>query len=101
VRIPYRSCGQCRTTGETLYEVAGRVEFCCASMCRYWTVLVGFGVKGHAQTTSREVHLYQEIPQAGGGPVCALAEIQFCPWCGEAVETCRVKGSHSYGLNCA
>jgi hypothetical protein len=60
-------------------------------MCRYWTTLVGFGVKGHARTTSREVHLYQEVPQTDGGSVCSLAEIAYCPWCGEAVETCRVK----------
>jgi hypothetical protein len=91
VRIPYRSCGRCRTTGETLYEAAGPVAFCCASMCRHWTVLLGFGVKGHARTTSREVCLYQEIPQASGGPVCALAEVFYCPWCAEAVETCREK----------
>ena len=60
-------------------------------MYRFWNVLVGFGVKENRQTTSQEVHLFAEVPQWGGGPVCAVVEVQFCPWCGEPIEAYRVK----------
>jgi hypothetical protein len=48
VQVPYRSR---RAVAEVVYEVAGPVRFCCASMCRVWGELIGFGVKDHAATT--------------------------------------------------
>jgi hypothetical protein len=88
MRVPYRS--RCARVG-TVYEIAGPIRFCCASMCRTWGEFIGFGIRGHAATTSREVNVFTDRAQASGGTVCILTEIQHCPCCGEAVETVRVK----------
>jgi hypothetical protein len=29
--------------------------------------------------------------QAGGRFIVEMVPVEFCPWCGEAVEPCRVK----------
>ena len=85
MRVAYRSI--CRTT---VYQ-QGPVKFCCASMCRWWDLLIGFGVKGGTPSTSREVNLFAERSQANGKAVQELVPVDFCPWCGETVETCREK----------
>ena len=68
----------------------GRVDFCCAAMCRWWGLLVGFGARG-GSSTSNEVNLYLDRPQANGIGAVELVPIEHCPFCGEAVETCRAK----------
>jgi hypothetical protein len=60
-------------------------------MCCWWGRLVGFGVRDYPASTSRTVNLYADHPQTNGRAVLGLTEIQFCPWCGEAVETVREK----------
>jgi hypothetical protein len=89
VRVFYR--GQSSPSGETVYEQAGPVTFCCASMCRYWHVLVGFGVLGSDRSTSRDVNLSIMRAQANGRTLTEVVPIDFCPWCGQAVECCRRK----------
>ena len=69
---------------------AGRVRFCCPEMERRWGALVAFGVPGKA-TTAREVCLSVPRPQANGTPILEVVAIDFCPFCGRAVEVCRVK----------
>lgn len=85
--MPYCS----RRAVEVVDEVEGPVRFCCAGRCRVRSELIGFGVRGHAASTSREVNTFTDKAQAGGGTVCVLTEIQHCPFCGEPVETVRVK----------
>jgi hypothetical protein len=48
-------------------------------------------VEREAITTSREVNLLASRPQASGTPILEMVPVDFCPWCGEPVETCRVK----------
>jgi hypothetical protein len=67
----------------------GPVAFCCTEMCRWWGVLVGFGVRGHAATTSRTVNLFLSRPQANGPQVLEVVPVDYCPWCGEVVHVCR------------
>jgi len=74
-----------------LESQTGQPVFCCEELARQWGRLLGFGVQGHRWTTSLNVNLYSMLPQIGREPVCVLAPIHFCPWCGEAVEVCRVK----------
>lgn len=76
---------------ETVYRQCGPAKFCCEPMRDRWGSLVGFGVKGNAATTSREVSLYGSLPQADGLAVAILTPIDFCPWCGDAIEACREK----------
>jgi hypothetical protein len=68
----------------------GPVEFCCAAMCHWWGVLIGFGV-GDRPSTHRGVNLYHRRSQANGKSVLEVVPVEHCPWCGEPVETCRVK----------
>ena len=89
MRVFYR--GQPSSSGETVYEQVGPTTFCCASMCRYWCVLIGFGILGHSRSTSREVNLSVPRSQANGSTVAEVVPIDFCPWCGEAVDVCRRK----------
>jgi hypothetical protein len=76
--------------GEPVFT-QGAVRFCCAEMCRWWNVLLGFGVRGYPVSTSNEVNLFLPRPQASGKTVLELVAVRYCPWCGEAVEVCRVK----------
>ena len=69
----------------------GQVSWCCAEMCRWWGLLVGFGVRGCAASTSRTVNLFLDRPQASGKTAVEVVPLDFCPWCGQAVETCQVK----------
>ena len=78
-----------RRPGPTVYR-HGTVEWCCASACRWWGVLIGFGTGGRP-STDWGVNLFATCPQVNGKPVLELAEIAFCPFCGEPVETCRAK----------
>lgn len=86
MRVFYRS--ECARR-VTVYR-QGKVRFCCAEMCRRWGVLIGFGAKGCA-STSRDVCLYLDRPQAHGPAVLELVPVTCCPWCGEPVEVCREK----------
>jgi hypothetical protein len=74
-----------------VFEVVGPIKFCCAGMCRQWGGLLGFGVRDCPASTNRTVNLFADHPQANGRSVLELTEIQFCPWCGEVVETVREK----------
>jgi len=76
--------------GETLYR-QGAIKFCCVGMCRAWNVLIGFGAGNGGATTSREVNFLVSRPQASDTPILEMVPVDFCPWCGEPVETCRVK----------
>jgi hypothetical protein len=89
MRVMYRSAQASRSSPAVYRQ--GPVKFCCAAMCRAWGVLIGFGVKDYPASTSREVNLYAERWQAGGKPVLELIPVGYCPFCGEPVETCRVK----------
>ncbi len=74
----------------TVYEAA-RVVFCCAAMERQWGQLIGFGVRGGERSTSCDVNMFSDRAQANGKSVLELTAIESCPWCGQTVETCRVK----------
>ena len=63
MRVFYKAV-QAKPAAPVVYR-QGPVTFCCVAMCRWWGVLVGFGAKGCA-STSREVALYHDRPQAGG-----------------------------------
>ena len=76
---------------EVVYEQAGAPRFCCEEMRLHWGTLIGLGLKDCPRTASRKVNLWTRVPQAKGGFVCGLVEVGYCPWCGEAVEVCRVK----------
>jgi hypothetical protein len=69
----------------------GRVKFCCASLARWWGLLIGFGVRDCPASTSRDVCLYLDRPQASRAPVLELVPVECCPWCGEVVEAVREK----------
>ena len=79
-----------RRAAVTTYE-ASRVVFCCADMRRQWDRLIGFGVRGCARSTSRDVSLFTAITQTNGKTVLEVTPIIFCPWCGAAVEACIAK----------
>ena len=44
-----------------------------------------------AKEINLEINLWTRLPQASGFCAWGLVEIHFCPFCGEAVEVCRVK----------
>ncbi len=75
-----------RRSAVTTYE-ATRVVFCCAAMERQWVRLIGFGVRGCARSTSKDVNLFTDRVQTNGKTVLEVEAIAFGPWCGEAVET--------------
>jgi hypothetical protein len=60
-------------------------------MCRWWGVLIGFGVRDCPASTDRDVNLFVDRPQANGKSVVETVPVAHCPWCGQAVENCRVK----------
>jgi hypothetical protein len=86
MRVFYRACH----SSIVVYDQT-RVSFCCAEMERQWDRLIGFGAKGCLRSTSRDVSLFTLHPQANGRPVLEVTPIGFCPWCGEAIEPCRMK----------
>ena len=90
MRVFYRvpKCA-CRSV-VTVYEVT-RVVFCCEEMKQQWGRLIGFGVKDCLRSTSRDVSLFTAIPQVNGNFLLEVTPVACCPWCGEAVETCREK----------
>lgn len=90
MRVFYRAVRCARRVAVTTYE-ATRVVFCCDGMRRQWGRLIGFGVRGCARSTSRDVNLFTAIPQANGKTALELTPILYCPWCGEVVEPFRVK----------
>jgi hypothetical protein len=74
----------------TVYQET-RAVFCCAAMARQWGRLIGFGARGIEACTSREVSLFLDRPQANGRTVLEIVPIRCCPFCGETIETMRVK----------
>jgi hypothetical protein len=87
--VSYRSC---RTSRVKVYEQVGDVHFCCQEMQDEWGILVGFGIKGHPRTTSREVNIFtSHHMQISGNFILGITEIRYCPWCGEEIEVCRAK----------
>jgi len=72
-------------------EQDGHPAPCCEDMRSHWGTLIGFGVKDCPRSGSKEVNIWTRIPQAKGGYVWSVTPICFCPWCGKAVEICRVK----------
>jgi hypothetical protein len=89
MRVSYRSVPSVKPHLPTVYR-QGSVTFCCASMARWWGVLVGFGVRG-CPSTGRTVNLYLDRPQTNGKTAVEVVPVDFCPWCGEAVSVCRNK----------
>ncbi len=93
MRISYRSrLPKCVDASlPAVYEQAGEPAFCCDAMRQQWGRLLGFGTRDCSASTSREVCLYASRPQANGTSMLELVTVDYCPFCGEAVETCRVK----------
>jgi hypothetical protein len=89
--VIYRSVTPRRHGAPVVYEQAAPVKWCCVEMCRWWGVLIGFGVRDHAASTNQTVNLYCDRPQANGTTILEVVPVACCPWCGEAVETCREK----------
>lgn len=86
MRVQYRSV---RVENRRPVYQQGPVEFCCAAMCRWWNVLIGFGA-GDRPSTDRGVNLLLPRQQAGGAHAVELVPISCCPFCGEAIEAnCR------------
>ncbi len=71
-----------------VHERVGPLQFCCKEMWDEWDILVGFGVKGHARTTSRAVNIFSYYPQH---TVPGVTEIRYCPWCGSKIEVVGVE----------
>jgi len=89
MRVRYRS--RSARTAETVYEQVGDVRFCCEAMRERWGLLIGFGALGHRRSTDRAVNLYSVVTQANGTSLLGMTPVDFCPFCGEPIETCRVK----------
>ena len=90
MQVTYR----CHRGGrETVYEQAD-VCFCCEEMQREWGIMLGFGICGHACTTSREVNLFGLHQYSTGTIIPSIIEIRFCPWCGEEIVVVRVRESN-------
>jgi hypothetical protein len=89
MRVSYRCAGRYRD-GAPVYEQTA-VTHCCGEMKRRWGSLIAFGVPGHPRTTDRAVNLCSAVPQAGNRAALSLVPVDFCPWCGAAIEACRVK----------
>jgi len=60
-------------------------------MRRWWGRLVSFGVRGHPASTSKDVSLFLERPQANGKTILEVIPIDYCPFCGEIIVVCREK----------
>jgi hypothetical protein len=88
MRVSYRSCRSCRVTA---HEQTGILAFCCQEMRDEWGVLIGFGIKGHHRTTSRDVSTFSRYVFSTGTVIPVIAPIRFCPWCGEGIEVVRTK----------
>lgn len=88
MRICYRSC---RSNRLTVYEQTGTLDFCWHEMRDEWGVLIGFGIKGHPWTTSREVNIFtSHHMQIIGNVILGITEIRYCPCCGEEFEIVRL-----------
>jgi len=68
-----------------------RAVFCCAEMARRWGKLLGFGARGIAACTSREMSLFLDRAQANGRTILEVVPIRCCPFCGEEIEIVREK----------
>jgi hypothetical protein len=67
------------------------LKFCCRAMRDEWGVLIGFGLKGHAQTIRRQVNIFTLHAYSSGPLVPGITGIWDSPWCGEEIEITRVK----------
>lgn len=88
MRVSYRSR---RNRRVTVYEQTGPLDFRCEEMRDEWGVLIGFGIKGHPRTRSREVNIFTLHPQSTGTIIPGITGIRYCPWCGEEIQVCRAK----------
>lgn len=87
MRVFYRPCrkrGCC-----TVYERTGSLAFCCSRMQAEWDILIGFGLKGHPRTSSREVNIFGLHQFSTGSIIPVITDINYCPWCGEGIEVVR------------
>lgn len=87
----FYSANRVKRAGLPVTYRQGPVTFCCASMNRWWGLLIGFGVRDCPTSTNRDVCLYLTRPQTHKAPVLELVAVECCPWCGQPVEVCRVK----------
>jgi hypothetical protein len=85
----YRLARRQRRAAYPVYELT-RLAFCCTAMERKWGRVIGFGAKDCKASTSRDVNLHSLRPQVSGAVVEHVA-VNFCPFCGERIEICRVK----------
>ncbi len=87
--VSYRSC---RKPGHnTVYEQIDSPIFCCKRMQAEWGVLIGFGLKGHPRTNSREVNIFGLHQFSTGTIVPVITDIRYCPWCADEIEVVREK----------
>jgi hypothetical protein len=86
MRVVYRSLRRYLTA----YEQTD-VTLCCPIMERQGGKLFGFGARGVAACTSREVNLFVDRLQANDGTILERVPIQHGPFCGVAIETVRAK----------
>lgn len=86
MRVLYR----CLRRALPVYEQLA-VTFCCASMKCQWGRLIGFGTRDVSASTSRDVSIFLDHPQANGRMILELLPIRHCPFCGEAIEKVRMR----------
>jgi hypothetical protein len=92
MRVFYRALPGHPVRGpEVVYEQAGSPSFCCEGMRGHWGTMIGFGARNAPRSTDREVNVWTRIEQARGLFTWGLVAVNHCPFCGEAVEICRVK----------
>lgn len=89
MHVFYSRHGAKRPDLPVVYEQAS-VKFCCEEIERQWGRLIGFGTRGVARSTSRDVNLYTVHPQANGGFVLEVTSIGFCPYCGVVVNVATI-----------
>ena len=68
-----------------------KVTFCCGEMEKRWTKLIGFGARSIDACTSWDVNLFIDRQQANGRAILEVVPVLHCPFCGEPIETVRVK----------
>ncbi len=74
-----------------VYERVDPIRFCCSDMRDKWDIRIGFGLRGHPRSSSREVNIFSLLPRSNGAVYWDITEINYCPWCGEVIEVVRVK----------
>jgi hypothetical protein len=87
MRVSYRCFG--RRSTATYEQIS--VRFCCERMKGVWGDWIGFGIKGHSRTDSREVNLFGLHQFSTGTVIPAVTDIRYCPWCAEKIMVRLVK----------